>query len=114
MLSVCDRTVKRRVHTTALILTKNKGMADEFSSEVEMSEEERKDISALAEAVCLQYSLMGQHAPAVLLATHLAFYGGRVAMTMHQLNQIAEFNRRQGNKPASGPAGQPVGEAAQP
>ncbi len=109
MLSVCDRTVQRRVHTTAVVLTRNKDLAGEFAAEVAMSAEERADIAALAEAVCLQYSLMGQHAPAALLATHLAFYGGRVALTMHQLNQIAEFNR---NNPAKNEAPAPAAKAA--
>lgn len=98
MLSVTDRTVTRRVHTTALTLTKDKLLAEEFANEVHMTDEERRDISALAESVCLQYAVMGEHAPLALLITHLGFYGGRVALTMGQLNKIAEFNRQHAAK----------------
>ncbi len=103
MLSVTDRTVTRRVHTTALTLTKDKQLAEEFANEVHMTDEERRDISALAESVCLQYAVMGEHAPLALLITHLGFYGGRVALTMNQLNKIAEFNRQHAAKAAQAP-----------
>jgi hypothetical protein len=109
MLSVCDRTVTNKVRTTALILTANKGLAEDFAGEVAMSEDERRDIASLAEIVCQQYALMGEHMPAALLVTHLAFYGGRVALTMHQLNQIADFNRAKAQKAqAAAPAPAPT------
>jgi hypothetical protein len=111
MLSVCDRTVTNKVRTTALILTQNKAMAEDFAGEVAMTEEERRDIANLAEVVCQQYALMGEHMPAALLVTHLAFYGGRVALTMHQLNQIADFNARKAHK-ATAAAPAPEGKAA--
>lgn len=107
MLSVCDRTVTRKVHHTALLLTKEKGLAEQFAAEVAMSEEERRDIASLAELVCQQYALAGQHMPAALLVTHLAFYGGRVALTLAQLNKIAEFNRQRAAR-TEAPAAEPA------
>jgi hypothetical protein len=103
MLSVVDRTVVTKIRRTALILTKEASLADQFAEEVKLTEDERRDIANLAEVVCQQYELMGQHMPAALLLTHLAFYGGRVALTMHQLNQIADFNAKRAavNKPAT-------------
>ena len=100
MLSVCDRTVVRKTHHLALILTKDKGIADEFGAEVHMTDEERRDIASLAEVVCQQYALAGQHMPAALLVTHLAFYGARVAMTMSQLKRISDFNAKRSHRPS--------------
>ena len=107
MLAVCDRTVTNKVRRTALILTKEPPLADQFVEEVKMTDDERRDIANLAEVVCQQYQLMGQHMPAALLLTHLVFYFGRVGLTMHQLGEIADFNAKRTSKnvtPAPPPA----------
>jgi len=103
LCTTADRFIQRRVHTTALILTKEKGLADGFAAEVAMTPEERGQIAALSEAVAQQYSLAGQHAPAVLLGVHVIGYGVKVATTLRQLEQIARFNARQSKPPP--PAG---------
>jgi hypothetical protein len=96
--------MQRRVFHTAFILTKDKPTSEAFADEVSMQKEERDQIAALSEAVCQQYSLMGQHAPAILLGVHVVAYGSKVALTLNKLEEIARFNARHQRKDAPAPA----------
>jgi len=59
-----------------------------------MNKEEAEQIAALSEAVCQQYSIMGEHAPAMLLGVHLAGYSAKVVFTLKKLEEIAQYNAR--------------------
>jgi hypothetical protein len=88
-----DRLVVRRTHQTAFALTKDKPIADQFAGDVAMTDEEREQISTLAETVCLQYGMLGQHAPAVFLGVSIIGYGTKVFLVLNKLDEIAKFNR---------------------
>jgi len=88
-----DRLVVRRTHQTAFALTKEKALADQFAGDVAMTDEEREQISTLAETVCLQYGMLGQHAPAVFLGVSIIGYGTKVFLVLNKLDEIAKFNR---------------------
>jgi hypothetical protein len=88
-----DRLVVRRTYATAFGLTKDKPLADQFAGDVAMTDEEREQISTLAETVCLQYGMLGQHAPAVFLGISIIGYGTKVYLVLNKLDEIAKFNR---------------------
>lgn len=96
--------MQRRTFHTAIVLTKDKGVSEAFAEEVAMTKDERDQIAALSEAVCLQYSIMGQHAPAIFLGAHLVGYGTKVFLTLNKLEEIAKFN--QGRPQPAAPAEQ--------
>lgn len=98
-----DRFVQRRTYHTAFVLTKEEPLARLFAEEVAMSADERQQIATLSEAVCHQYQIMGQHAPAIFLGAHLIGYGTKCWLVLSKLEEIAKVNR-QHPAPAAAPA----------
>ena len=103
-----DRFIQRRTYHTALVLTQEEPLAKCFVDEVAMSADEREQIATLSEAVCHQYQIMGQHAPAIFLGAHLIGYGTKCFLVLSKLEEIAKTNRQPA--PAAAPA--PLAKAA--
>lgn len=88
--ATADRLVRRRCFNTAFLITKNRELAEEFSKESAMAEEEAQQIASLSETVCLQYQILGQHAPALFLFISVAAYGTKVVLCMNRLEDMAK------------------------
>jgi hypothetical protein len=73
-------------------LTDDKGLSMQHVQDVAMGEETRQQIAALSEAVCLQYGILGQHAPAAFLAITVISYGTNVFLTLNKLEELARLN----------------------
>jgi hypothetical protein len=105
LCSTVDRLVQRRTFATALSVTADQELAKAFAGDVAMAEEEKQQIAALSETVCLQYAILGQHAPVVFLAVTAAGYGTKVYLVLNKLESLAKFNKlhQEKAKPAPKP-----------
>lgn len=85
--------MQRRTFATALAVTADQDLAKGFAGDVAMADEEKQQIAALSETVCLQYAILGQHAPAVFLGVTVAGYGTKVYLVLNKLEGLAKFNK---------------------
>lgn len=103
LCSSVDRLLRRRTYTTGLLITRNRELAEEFSKEVAMTEEETQQIATLSESVCLQYQILGHHAPALFLLVIVSGYGTKVFLTLNKLDELAKLNAAKPHVPDTPP-----------
>lgn len=94
LIAIIDDSVQRAVGGRAKDITGDEDLAESYREKVSVKTDEREQISTLSADVCEQYGLLGQHAALLFLVVFITTYASRVALTIRNLNKLAEDKER--------------------
>lgn len=95
LCDVVDGSIRSAVrHTTMIVTEGQKPYADRNEERVALKPVERDSIGKLSAAVCQQYNLAGQHAPAIFLGVFVIGWISRSVLVVLSLKRLAAVKKQ--------------------